>query len=265
MIKRIAVILVALCAISNAPAAELPQSACSTESSLFANGFDAIPQVGSFDLLVDVPGQGLRSFPLRVPASLLPPRRVALLISLHGAAGAGSAPAGANLMRDSWSAASDSGGFIVLAPIASGAQGGWVPSVDYPALAAAIAELQHRYPIDSRRVYLHGFSAGGHVVHDLGLYNADFFAAYVVNAGVLDAFAGASAPQAATRAIPLQVRVGSSDSLLAFAEADRARFLTAGWSEPDDYSLVEFAGGHVFDSSHSDPAWDFLCRRALPQ
>lgn len=263
MIERLAVLLTSFCACASVHAAELPETACSTQSSLFANGFDALPLIGDGELQVDVPGQGLRSFSLRVPASLMPPRRVALLISLHGAGGAGSAPAAASFMRDSWSATSDNGGFIVLAPIASGAQGGWVPSADYPAMAAAIAELQRRYPIDSRRLYLHGFSAGGHVVHDLGLYNANFFAAYVVNAGVLDAFAGASAPQVAVRNIPLQVRMGSNDSLLAYAQSDRSRFLAAGWSEPDDYQLVEFSGGHVFDSSHTDPAWAFLCRRAL--
>lgn len=264
MIKRLAALLVSLCACTCLPAAELPAAACSAQSSLFANGFDAVPEVGNLDLLVSVPGQLPRSFPVRVPASLMPPRRVALLISLHGAAGAGNAPAAANFMRDSWSATSDSGGFIVLAPVSSGSQGGWLPSKDYPALAAAIAELQRRYPIDASRLYLHGFSAGGHVVHDLGLYNADYFAAYAVNAGVLDAFAGASAPLSATRNIPLQVRVGINDSLLAFAQNDRGRFLAAGWGEPEDYSLVEFAGEHTFDSSHTDPAWSFLCRRALP-
>lgn len=264
MKKRLAAILVMFFGSAVAPASQLPQEACSTHSLLFASGFDATPQTGSFDLLVEVPDQGVRSFPLQVPASLMPPRRIALLISLHGAAGAGNAAAAATVMRDSWIATSESGGFITVAPVASGAQGGWLPSMDYPALAAAINELQRRYPIDMDRLYLHGFSAGGHVVHDLGLYNANYFAAYVVNAGVLDAFAGASAPLAAARQIPLQVRMGSSDSLLGFAQTDRGRFLAAGWTEPTDYHLVEFAGGHVFDASHTDPAWNFLCRRALP-
>lgn len=263
MIKRLATILVSFCASPILAASELPQEACSTQSFLFANGFDAIPQTGSFELPVNVPAQGMRSFPLQVPASLMPPRRVALLISLHGAAGAGNASAAAIAMRDHWIASSETGGFMVLSPVASGAQGGWLPAVDYPAMAAAIEELQRRYPIDMDRLYLHGFSAGGHVVHDLGLYNANYFAAYVVNAGVLDAFAGASAPLAAARQIPLQVRMGNSDGLLTFAQTDRGRFLAAGWSEPADYHLVEFAGGHVFDAGQTDPAWSFLCRRAL--
>lgn len=264
MIKSTAAILFFLLACATLSAQELPGEACGTESAGFANGFDAVPTPGSQELLVDVPGRGVRRFALRVPASLSSPRRVALLITLHGAGGPGSAPAAAAFMRDSWSATADNGGFIVLAPVASGSQGGWLAAVDYPALSAAIDELQRTYPIDPRRVYLHGFSAGGHVAHDLALYNTDVFAAYVVNAGVLQAYAGATAPQAATRDIPVQVRVGSDDSLLAYARADRSRFLAAGWREPDDYHLEEFAGGHDFDAGHTDPAWRFLCRRALP-
>lgn len=264
MIKVISAVLVCLFACTDLAAGELPSQACGTESAGFANGFDAVPRAGSQDLLVTVPGRGVRSFPVRVPASITPPRRVALVITLHGAGGPGSAPAAAALMRDSWSATADSGGFIVLAPAASGSQGGWLAAVDYPALSAAISELQRLYPIDPRRLYLHGFSAGGHVAHDLALYNAHYFAAYVVNAGVLQAFAGATAPQAALRSLPVQVRMGSDDSLLAHARADRERFLAAGWREPDDYQLVEFAGGHDFDAGHAGPAWRFLCRRALP-
>lgn len=245
--------------------AELAPEACSAGVQLRANGFEAEPVRGSFDLAFEVAGQGQRSVRLHVPSAIQPPRRAPLLIALHGAAGAGNAPPAAGFMRDAWSATADLGGFIVLAPISSGAQGGWVPSLDYPILAQAIAEVRARYPLDARRLYLHGYSAGGHVAHDLGLYNPDYFAAYAVNAGVLQALAGASAPSyaATLRRIPAQVRIGDTDTLLPYTVDDRSRFLAAGWSEPGDYQRVVFAGGHSFDASHTGPAWDFLCRRAL--
>ncbi|HRQ65589.1 MAG TPA: hypothetical protein PKZ76_12140 [Xanthomonadaceae bacterium] len=262
MIVRVPVLFCLLASAALPGAAELSDEACSTASTIFANGFAPGPPLGSFDMQVEVSGQGTRTFRVHAAASLMPPHRHALLITLHGAGGPGTAPAAASFMRDAWSATADAGGFLVLAPIASGAQGGWVPSLDYPALAAAIDALQALYPVDTRRRYLHGFSAGGHVVHDLGLYNANYFAAYVANAGVLDALAGANAPAQALRHIPVQVRVGNSDTLLTYAQTDRNRFLAAGWSEPADYQLVVFAGGHSFDAGHTGPAWDFLCRRA---
>ena len=256
--------LAAVGAASRLPAAELPPEACSTDALLGASGFEAEPVRGSFDLVVQVPNIGARTLRLHVPQALAPPRRLPLLIALHGAGGPGTAPAAASFMRDAWSAAAETGGFLVLAPIASGAQGGWVPAQDYAILAQAIAELQQAYPLDPARIYLHGFSAGGHVAHDLGLYNADYFAAYAVNAGVLEALAGSGAPPhaAGTRRVPLQVRIGQSDPLLPYTDDDRAQFLTAGWSEPGEYQRVVFAGGHTFDAGHTQPAWEFLCRRA---
>lgn len=252
---------------SGAPCAnELPPEACDTSAAVFASSFDPAPQLGSYSLELQVPGIGPRSFRIHAPTTLQPPRRAALLVTLHGAAGPGNAPAAAEFMRDAWSSESEAAAFVVLAPVASGSQGGWLPSQDYPALAEAIAEMQSRYPIDARRLYLHGFSAGGHVSHDLGLYNSDYFAAYAAQAGVLAALAGDAAPAlaAGVRRIPAMARVGLSDSLLDFAQDDRLEFLAAGWSEPDDYRLDTFAGGHVFDATHVPAAWTFLCRRALP-
>jgi poly(3-hydroxybutyrate) depolymerase len=251
--------------IAGAKGAEMPPEACSTAVQLGANGFEAEPARGSFDMSFEVTGLGLRSVRLHVPDAILPPRRAPLLIALHGAAGAGNAPLAAGFIRDAWTATADAGGFVLLAPIASGAQGGWAPSLDYPILAQAIAEVGARYPIDTRRIYLHGYSAGGHVAHDLGLYNPDYFAAYAVNAGVLQALAGPTAPNfaATMRRIRAQVRIGDGDTLLSPTAEDRLRFLAAGWSEPGDYQRVVFVGGHAFDASHTAPAWEFLCRRAL--
>ncbi len=244
-------------------ASELPPDACSTSTQLLSSGFEPAAPAGAFDRIIQVPGQGPRTVRVYVPSGVSEPRRAALLITLHGSGGAGTAPAAASAMRTAWAGTADAGGFIVLAPIASGAQGGWVPSQDYPLIAAALDALMADYPIDPQRLYLHGFSAGAHVTLDLALYNAGVFAAAVAQAGVLDALAGAQAPWAAIRRIPVQVRVGTSDNLLPYAQTDRSRFLAAGWSEPDDYALVTFSGGHSFDSSHAPPAWTALCQRAL--
>ena len=124
--------------------------------------------------------------------------------------------------------------------------------------------MEAQYNIERRRRLLWGFSAGGHFGHGVGLANAAFFAAYGVNAGVLAGYAGSTAPAAASRRIPLNVRVGSSDSLAPFANSDRTVFAAAGWSEPVDYAFAEFPGGHTYAATDVDAQWAFLCRWARP-
>ena len=119
--------------------------------------------------------------------------------------------------------------------------------------------MEARYNIEQNRIYGWGFSAGGHVWHALGLQNTDFFAAYAINAGVLEAFAGVTAPLNADRELPVYVSVGSSDSLFSFAQNDRLNFINAGWVEGKNYWLDVFAGGHVLPNDAPGKAWDKIC------
>ena len=105
--------------------------------------------------------------------------------------------------------------------------------------------------------------SGAHFAHGLALDNADFFAAYAIKAGALQAYAGTGAPAAASRRIPLQSRVGLSDSLLSFAQADATRFVNAGWIAEHDLQYREVSGGHSVDASDADAAAAWLCSWAV--
>jgi poly(3-hydroxybutyrate) depolymerase len=250
----------------------LPPSVCTPiAAQIFAEGFEPQPWQpissggdggASGAIQRTTPGPASVTYWMQAPTSRQTP--AALVIVLHGAGGAGTAPANAMATRDAWSALAQSEGFIVAAPIASGSQGGWVPAADFAAIDAIRADATSAYDIDRSRIYLWGFSAGGHVAHALALLrNPDRHAAYAVNAGVLEAYAGASAPAQASRAVPLVSSVGDVDPLLSFAQADRQRFLTAGWVDAHTYRLRVFNGGHTYGQADLQFAWSHFCRFGL--
>lgn len=246
---------------------------------LFAHGFEdaatpwSRPSGGSGGTFpgnslrtVFVPQTGaVRDYYVRVPPQYDATRAWPVVVALHGAGGAGTAPTAANAVRSIWSASADANAFIVLAPIASGASGGWDPAGDTYAIRAALADLESAYNVERSREYLWGYSAGGHFGHGLVLYDTGRWAAYGVNAGVLQAYAGNEAPAdaAASRRVPVSIRVGAVDSLLPFAQADRTRFTAAGWLEGQTLGYAEFPGGHVYGVADAAATWAFVCRYAV--
>lgn len=266
-----------LLAVSPAAAAQmLPAGACAADG-LFAHGLEAheAPDpsgggggaTGDVAATVLVPSTGLtRPYHLRVPPQYDAQRAWPLLLVLHGSPGSPAlADAAARAVRDDWRALADAQGVIVLAPVASGpSAGGWNPPADSAAIAAMRAEVEARYNIDRRRRLLWGWSAGGHYGHGLALAAANDWAAYAVNAGVLQAFAGIGAPAAATRRIPLSIRVGDADPLAPFARDDVARFTAAGWIVDAEVRFEAFAGGHAYAPADLLAHWAFLCRWARP-
>jgi hypothetical protein len=58
---------------------------------------------------------------------------------------------------------------------------------------------------------------------------------------------------------PIDVHIGSSDSLIAFAADDRARFQSLGWSPGVTFFWHEFDGGHFVLAEHPLQVWNNLC------
>jgi poly(3-hydroxybutyrate) depolymerase len=196
-----------------------------------------------------------------------------LLIALHGSAGsAAAAPDAAFELRDAWQPVAEREGAALLVPIASGAQGGWVPALDTPALACAIDYLERRYNLDRDRRYLWGFSAGAHYAHALALGNPRRFAAYAINAGALYALACAppgnpsdctSTLPGVARRIPVSLRVGNQDPLAPYVSGDLGRLQAAGWGV-GTLAYDVFAGGHQVDADEIEAAWAWLEAHSLP-
>lgn len=253
---------------------------CGQAESLFRSGLETAEQAGvsasggaggdasgAISLQISVPDTSrTQTFLLHVPMGYHDQAAWPLVVALHGSPGsAAAAPAAAEAIRDLWQPLANREGVLVLAPIASGPQsGGWVPSLDTPALACALAGIERAWNVDRARRYLWGFSAGGHYGHGLALGNAGRFAAYAVNAGALQAFACGSPgspsdcavtlPQVARR-IPVSLRVGVQDPLLPYVSGDAGRFQTAGWTAATDLLYATFVGGHTVEATDAETAW----------
>lgn len=254
----------------------------------FSDGFEAEPEMpyqepshgsggaypGPQQRQIQLAGR-LHDYYLFIPESYQPGSPWPVLLALHGAAGPQQAHSAARAVRDAWIESARQGGFLLLAPVASGNNGGWVPNIDYPALQAVLNDLAAHYNIDHSRLHAWGFSAGGHVLHDLALRrrgsvpDIDRFASYAVSAGVLQALAcnpqipgQPSCPgllAQAARKIPLSLSVGHSDSLQAAVQNNRDLFIAAGWQAGQTLEYTVFTGGHIIHPQDFNTRWQFMC------
>ncbi len=192
-----------------------------------------------------------------------------LLLALHGTGGS---PAGAvsNALAIAriWQPIARDSGMLVVVPIGSSPMGSWNPPVDFDYLDELRAHVAGEFNIDVRRHYLWGFSAGGHVGHDLVLQRTDQFAAYAIAAGVLRGYACAPADcpaylAAVIRKVPLDVSSGTIDPTVLFSEvvADEGRFTDAGWQSGLNLWVRGLSGQrHTYTAGQLSANWNTICR-----
>ena len=281
-------LLIGSIAATAASTVPLPASLCDADV-VFAASFEQTPPVpadpsngsgglypGGQSRVINVPGLGTHIVYLYVPTTYSPTSAMPLLLAMHGTTGnSATAPAAAQQVRDDWSSVAESGGFIVMAPAASGANGSWEPAVDVPVISAAIDDTEARYDIERSRIDMWGYSAGGHLAHALALENTDFFAAYGVSAGALTQYActdsGAPPPSCAALLggaqpkIPVDIHIGFNDPLYLFygADGDNARFQAGGWIPEQTLFWRPFLGGHTYSVAQLGEIWANVCPFAL--
>lgn len=225
------------------------------------------PYPGAFNRTVVYNGT-IHTYYVAIPNNYHPRVASPMVISWHGAAGAGTSAVNAKATRDFWQFAANANGFIIVAQTSTGqSAGGWVPRVDIPILFEIMKDMDRYYNIDRNRIYGHGFSAGGHLMHGIMLTYSEIFAAYAISAGVLETFAGLDAPNNATRKIPLFVSIGTQDTtgpnLLNLSRQNHSVFNNAGWIDGVNYWIDEFNAGHQLDINLPQKAWDKLCNQSI--
>jgi poly(3-hydroxybutyrate) depolymerase len=281
--------------------ARLPASACyPVVDGLYGDGFEAPGAAapgpsdpshgtggagGNTSGTVSVAGYGTGTFYVHVPPGYDPARPWPVMVALHGTAGTHvAALSQAQSIRNDWTPIADAAGFIVIAPVSNHPQGGWYAPAsagsnqqDYGIIAGALLDVESHYNVERARVYGWGYSAGGHVMHDLAVnsfnatLNATTLAAYGVNAGVLRALACAGVSSATCgaflaampRRVPVDIHIGDADSLLPYAQSDRVVFQTAGWVEGDDEHYTQFSGGHIWTGAQLGEIWNDVCTFAV--
>ena len=199
-----------------------------------------------------------RVYYLYVPANLKPQTQVPLIVMLHG-----SGRNGITLV-EKWKDYAKKEGLIIVGPDASNSRGWSAPQDGPDYLHALIEDLKTRYPINPRRVYLFGHSAGACFALHMSLMESEYFAAAAIHAGALtdDQM---QMVQLAKRKIPISIQVGDRDQYFPLqpVRATRDALKTAGI--PVELIEIPNHDHWYYDSASkfNQTAWEFLKKYEL--
>ena len=197
-----------------------------------------------------------RAYYLYVPSTLKGP--APLIVMLHG-----SNRTGVTLV-EKWKDYAKKENFIIAGPDATNLRGWGSPQDGPEYLHDLIEELKSKYPINPRRVYLFGHSAGASFSLHMGLMESEYFAAVAIHAGALRSD-DLRVIELAKRKIPISIQVGDSDQMvpLNIVRATRDALKEAGFT----VDLIEIANHDhwYYDkaSKFNQTAWEFLKKYEL--
>lgn len=199
------------------------------------------------------------TYVLYVPPSPREGERFPLLITLHGSGRDGRS------LVEKWRPLAKQERIVVAGPDAINRQGWQFPADGPDALYFLVEEISAQVPIDNRRIYVFGHSAGAVFGLSIGLLESQYFAAVSIHAGALNEQGADALLKSATRKIPFQIQIGTEDTSfpLARVRATRDRLEGAGFP----VLFAELAGHtHAYYErapSINRDAWAFLSSHQL--
>jgi predicted esterase len=200
-----------------------------------------------------------RTYYLMVPDSAKSSTSVPLIVLLHG-----SGRNGLSLM-EKWKELASREGIIIAGPDSRDSQGWQIPGDGPGFIHELVDTLRAKHPINPRRVYLFGHSAGAVFALNLSMMESEYFAAAAVHAGSWRTQTELSARDYAKRKTPLAIIVGDRDTFfpLPSVKATEAALKERGFSVE-----VKVMKGHdhwYYDLAPqiNRDAWDFLKRHEL--
>ncbi|SRR6266498_515094 len=194
-----------------------------------------------------------RAYYLYVPSSVGASAKVPLIVMLHG-----SGRVGLSLV-EKWKDLAKKESIIIAGPDSSNTSG-WASPQDGPDyLRDLVEELKSKYPINPRRVYLFGHSAGAIFALEIGLMESQYFAATAIHAGAL-------APDdyelidMAKRKIPISIQVGDRDASFPLKAVRATRDALTGKGFAVDLTELPGHDHWYYDLAPkiNAKAWEFL-------
>src|SRR5262245_61209297 len=149
-----------------------------------------------------------RTYYLMVPDSAKSSTSVPLIVLLHG-----SGRNGLSLM-EKWKELASREGIIIAGPDSRDSQGWSIPGDGPGFIHELIETLRAKHPINPRRVYLFGHSAGAVFALNLSMMESEYFAAAAVHAGSWRTEAALPARGYAERKTPMAIVVAARDRSL---------------------------------------------------
>ena len=194
-----------------------------------------------------------RAYYLYIPSTLKPGSTAPLIVTLHG-----SNRTGVTLV-EKWKDLAKKEGIILAGPDATDLRG-WASPQDGPDfLRDLVEELKTKYPINTKRVYLFGHSAGASFALQIALMESQYFAATAIHAGALTKD-DMELIGLAKRKIPISIQVGDSDEFfpLKIVRETRDALKTAGL--PIELTEIPNHDHWYYDQSakFNQTAWEFL-------
>ena len=213
------------------------------------------PAFGKDDITKElITSQGrTRAYYLFVPSTLKTGTTAPLIVTLHG-----SNRTGVTLV-EKWKDLAKKEGIILAGPDASNLRGWGSPQDGPDFLRDLVEELKAKYPVNPKRVYLFGHSAGASFALQISLMESEYFAGTAIHAGALMKD-DTELIDLAKRKIPISIQVGDSDEYfpVKIVRATRDALKNAGFS----VDLVEIPNHDhwYYDqaSKFNQTAWDFL-------
>lgn len=197
-----------------------------------------------------------RTYYIFVPESGSGPKP--LLLLLHGSGRNGMS------LIDPWKGLAEKEGIILVAPDSLNSQE-WAFPVDGPNFLHEVVEaVRAKYPVDAKRVYLFGHSAGAVFSLYMGIAESKYFAAVAIHAGALRDNADQYMDHA-ERKTPIAIWVGNKDPFFSLEAVHATRdSLTAHGFQP---KLTEMPGhDHNYYGVAGEinkAIWDFLRAQQL--
>ncbi|HKA36305.1 MAG TPA: dienelactone hydrolase family protein [Thermoanaerobaculia bacterium] len=200
-----------------------------------------------------------RTYALYVPTGTAPDVKLPLLVALHGSTSRG------DRIVSIWKDEAEKDKIVVAGPDSADPVH-WASPYDGPLfLHDIVEEVAGKYPIDRRRVYLFGHSAGAVFALQMAALESEYFAAAVISAGSLypeyfRLFAYA------TRKIPYFLIIGTKDQFFPLSEVTATRDALKTRGFPVEYwEIPGYDHGYRARAGEINPrVWDFLQRNPLP-
>lgn len=202
--------------------------------------------------------QVIYPFYVFVPSSYDGTHALPAILLIHGGGGKGPD------MISLWQSFADRNGIILVGPTLP--LGGDFETTVVPGLYPLIMNTaSSEWRIDSKRIYLFGFSAGGFTVFDAGMFDSQYFAAGGVFAAVITPDFDWILSKA-TRKTPFSMYIGDHDEFFTVAQAQATRDLLAAHGFPVRLTIfpnLDHNYAAVADQVNAD-VWNFFSQSPLP-
>ena len=199
-----------------------------------------------------------RAYYLYVPSTIKTETPAPLIIMLHG-----SNRTGVTLV-EKWKDYAKKEGFIIAGPDATDLRGWGSPQDGPDYLHDLVEELKSKYPVNPRRVYLFGHSAGATFALEMSLMESQYFAATAIHAGALSNDE-MELMDLAKRKIPISIQVGDSDQYFPLKIVRATRDALKGKDFPVELIEITDHDHWYYDKAakFNQTAWEFLKKYEL--